>query len=283
MLNIFCTEFCNRKCYYCDIPNLEKRRTIKKEDIEYWFPFFEKYFKDKGVILTGGELGLIDPDTMDVLMNYSSKFNNLYINTNGIWLQRYYDRYKDVVSKIVLHDNEDIVDVNVNDINDNKIIRAFLIHKQNKKYLKDLINILDKETIFYFYDIKDLKNTDLILNNSDINEILNNFNIKKCVINNNVYKNLKYIINNPNLIKLLRKTCSAYWCLPSVDLVNKRIKNCPNSHTNTPYIELTEENFVKVLNNEIKFEKNVLCDNCYNFVYIVDTLINKIIKKKGKI
>lgn len=226
-------------------------------------------------VFTGGEPGLLPSEHMDYIFSFSDK--QIDINTNGTWLYKN-EHYIQKAKRIVYHQLIELQSQYTLDKYEqySNIFYAFMIHHDNisklDNFLVNLINIDINRIIFYFYDNKKNQDDNKTLSLSDMQEIYNV--IGKYMPSHSILKYIRYILTYPNLIPLYRNICNKYCIFPAIDLVNETIKNCPNSYSNAPYLELTEKNLNLLLDNKLfTFEhKNPLCDTCFSFLFKFDKI-----------
>ena len=266
-LTLFLTEQCNRKCLYCDIGMMENRKKPNKPTIKKYIPLI-KESSWSNIVLTGGEVSLIDSSLLDFIM-IELKDKILKINTNGLWFKfKYFEKYYEIVDYIQYHS---ITEINqkFEPIIDRKITYYFPIHKRNIKYLDDFLND-NKNLIIRLapYDMKFINN-EFSLNKEDFIKI---FNIIKKYDNvtTDTKKMFEFLSKNTN-IDILKKCCF----YPSIDFVNCKIKKCIKSHTLSTWIPLTEENFKNI--EQLKYVKDDMCNDCFLFVRDHEKLIRKLV------
>lgn len=284
-MNILTTTLCNRKCNYCDIPTIKHKKNCDYDNFKYWIEKSKKHYNT--IVLTGGEPGFLSEEYFAYVF-YTDECQ-ININTNGLWLKKYGEKYIDKTNIIVFHGFEEI-DSNLNfksiiQSHDN-IYYAFLIHHKNIEFLEEMIynnfeEFKQKENkiIFYLYDNKKLLNPDPYM--LTYNDLIIIYNIlKKYLPSNKIIYFLDKVIKYKDFLKTARHICNKYCIFPSIDLTTNYIKNCPNSYTNVPHVDLNDENFELLTKNELyEFEeKNPLCENCYNVIYKIDDIFKIYLK-----
>ena len=77
-------------------------------------------------------------------------------------------------------------------------------------------------------------------------------------------------------ISILQNRCfENHYMYPSIDFVNGYIKKCICSHNRSPKIKLTNDSFEMMCKEELSFDRNNLCDNCYHVIYNFNILIRE--------
>jgi molybdenum cofactor biosynthesis enzyme MoaA len=138
-LSIILTNKCNLDCDYC-FSRGEKYKDFDKNKISLLDKYNLIEYNDINVL--GGEIGLLSKEELDIVFNYLKNRNifNINIFTNGLFLERYYNYYKDF---------------------------NYIYHVVNSNFKK--YNI---ENIEYIFIINNTKSIDIIndiaLNNKDI-------------------------------------------------------------------------------------------------------------------
>lgn len=124
-VSLFLTERCNGVCDYCDILGIENLRDIEltEENIEY-LEYIMKYSND--ISLSGGEVGLLGVDILDVIFYYMKRYKKeVIINTNGLFMEKgYFDRYYLNIKEVKYH----IIDIeSYIDYDNEKIKKCYVL------------------------------------------------------------------------------------------------------------------------------------------------------------
>lgn len=84
IVEIFCISKCNWDCYYCCENIHNSKKNITEDIIKH------KVIKNKNnkIILSGGEIGLLEPDLLYWIFN---NHNHISVNTNGLFIEKYPD------------------------------------------------------------------------------------------------------------------------------------------------------------------------------------------------
>lgn len=106
--DILLTSRCSEQCDYCDFPLLENPSDATKENIDYFFKNIvprDRLFRYTRLGLVGGEIGLLDMDTLDYFFTpFVGKGITFNIMTNGLFLKKdYHKRYKNMIHSITYH------------------------------------------------------------------------------------------------------------------------------------------------------------------------------------
>jgi organic radical activating enzyme len=266
-LTLFLTEQCNRKCEYCDISKIENKKKPNKPTVRKFIPLIKKS-SWSNIVLTGGEVSLIDPLLLDFIMT-ELKDKILKINTNGLWFKfGHFKKYYEITDYIQYHPISEINE-HFEPIIDKKITYYFPIHKKNIDYLDDFLN-RNRNLVIRLapYDMKYLNNK-YLLSVGDFTEISRIIG-KYGNITTDTKKMFDFLSRN-NDLTLLKKMCF----YPSIDFVNCRINKCIKSHSLSTWISLTEENFNNM--EQLKYTKDSMCDYCHMFVRDFETIIRKLV------
>jgi len=263
-LTLFLTEQCSRKCTYCDIGNMKYRSKPSLSYIKKYLPIISKMSNIDKIVLTGGEPGMLNEVTLDFIFE-TIKQKHIQVNTNGLFLKRYYNKYKNYIDNVMYHPVSEITEEIKYEPNIDNIQYHFPVHKKNIKYLT---NFLDRYPHIIFevspYDSK-IEQNDLKLK---LNDFITIYNIIK---NRNATNYSKTIFNR--IIKLwdlkdnYRELCISKFREHSIDFVNGKIKKCICSHTNSSWVFLSTNNLNNL--NNLKFDKAESCYNCFHVFNII--------------
>jgi hypothetical protein len=157
-ISVFLTQRCDRKCEYCDIGKINNPKDMDLDLFLKYIPYIKERFKPKSINLSGGEIGLLSEEVLDVVFK---ELNGIRVNTNGLFVKRgYYDKYKDKISEVFYHiiDDKNVIEVE-------KGVYTIVLHNKNLdevNYLYDKYKHLDPLILLYRMKNKDRK--DLLLN-----------------------------------------------------------------------------------------------------------------------
>lgn len=106
--DILLTSRCSESCDYCDFPSLKNPINASKENIDYFLKYIvprDKLFNYPYLGLVGGEIGLLDMETLDYFFTpFLEKGITFNIMTNGLFLKKdYHKRYKCMIRSITYH------------------------------------------------------------------------------------------------------------------------------------------------------------------------------------
>lgn len=269
-LTLFVNEQCNRKCVYCDIPKLKDQKPFDKQLFKKFIPLINNSNFEK-IVITGGEVGLLDKDRIDLIFQINK---DIEINTNGVFIQKYFGQYRDQICKVVYHPVSEINQDILFDYTDTKIQYLVPIHKNNIKLLDKFL--YDYSHIIFELSPYDSKYNDKFkLSTDDYKRVLS-------IINN--HENITYstIQTFSRLVKIrslhyLRELCNCNLFM-EIDFINGFINNCVCSYTRSTKFPLTEENFSNI--DKLNFEKPDICDTCLSIVVWFDILIRNKIDEK---
>lgn len=275
-LTLFLTEKCTRKCEYCDIGVSSNRRLPDTYLIHKFIPIIRDSEWSR-IHLTGGEVSLLDPDTLDFIIT-TLKCKDIGVNTNGAWFKLgYFDKYYDMVESIQYHPVSEI-DIPFDDIFDYKITYNFPIHKKNFHLVGDLLDNHPGIQIKLTPYNEKYETSEFWMSPDEIRYVYST-----------IYDRPNVTIGTKNIFKLLakevptgsiREYCrSSIVMYPSIDFVNGTIKKCIKSHTRSSSLPLTEENFRNIKN--LKFGISNLCDVCTLYLSDVNTIIKEYVRYKA--
>ena len=284
-LSLFLTQKCNRKCSYCDIGQipLSQRRTLQEDLIETYIPLISQQQIFQNIGLTGGEVGYLDYDILNYILN-QLKNKHVVINTNGLFIQRYFDKFYDLIDMFVYHPTDEISDNVDRMIDDPKVIHLFPIHKQNLHILPDFLeSSKDYNISFSPYDSKfEFENDPYCLTKDDLKYIYDTITCYENIHNKEYFKDLINI--NYDTLQMYREACFKHIEIyPSVDFVNGLIKKCVCSHTRSAAVDLTKSNFIRLLNNAIDFSPMNMCDTCLHVLQYKHDIMSRIIHRRNSI
>jgi len=278
------TEKCNWKCPYCDFPS-KAGKTVDSKTLESFIKycrFINKVklgYKKIEYEFEGGESGLVPEDLLDQWFN-SGVATTYQIDTNGLFLNKYLEKYIDKLHYILYHVYPNFT--SVDEINfktykefDKYVRIDYTVVIHNKNY-KELPKILEKYASLNWLPHFSQNRLDSPFGS------MNKKQYQWLYENTKNYPNLlPYIkerlrriseqFGNPELVDR-RKKCASIYRKPLIDLPNNLIRRCCITGSGD-YIELTLENLMKLkLNQTIFSEIEKRCKDCYaGFVW--DTVL----------
>lgn len=97
--SLFITELCNKRCNYCDIPDIRYPKDSITEFIETYLPMIDKH-NFESYTLTGGEPA--KSHNVDLVFDIITK--PIKVNTNGLFIEKgYFDKYYDQIDELSIH------------------------------------------------------------------------------------------------------------------------------------------------------------------------------------
>lgn len=278
------TDNCNWNCWYCDFTQKKQRLGDVDSDYLKWFIEIARTIFDDSmdILVEGGEIGVVDRNILDIFFE-SNLLKKYTITTNGEFMKKnYHNIYKDKIHHILYHP---ITDVNKDDMTfikygdtmnkDITLYHTIVMHKNNIQYL-DKFYDNHTDCIFTPHLLQPrIKNLDFLT----LDEIKSIYNIIKDKENIYIHfkERMKTIIhymeldkNNKSILQKMRYTCGNVYYKPTIDLPNKKIKRCCITIDNCDAVELTEENLIKLYNNDTTLfpKTDALCSDCIsNFVW----------------
>lgn len=270
-LALLVTEKCNKKCWYCNFPQIKKPKDAPISLITKYIPYLETFDSFDFYTITGGEPGLIDPVIFDYLFNTIS-IHPIRINTNGEFVKRgYFQKYYHYLDIMGLHatiDLEDIPEELVLPFEEfSKVWYYIPIHSQNYKYIQT-----------YLYRYENLQ--------FSLIEFQNKWRDKpkyeKYRLTQDMYKEIyDKIYRLPNIAdccKLLfyrlgfqsktvreqhRHACSIGYIQPVINFATKKIQHCVNNYTDSSQqVELNTPNLKSLLHYQLFQFYDIDCDGC---------------------
>lgn len=267
VLTLFINERCNRQCSYCDIPQIKNKSNVNIELIKKYIPYINQSDFDR-VVLTGGEIGLLDNKTIELLLSIEK---DIGINTNGLFLKRYWDEYQDKICAVTYHPVSEINEEIKIKYSNPKIHYLVPVHKNNINFLESFLE-QNKEIEFTVSPYDSKHNDENTLSKDDCQKILQIIRGKN--VNNQTIKTFELILKLD--LDVVRASCNCNLFM-SIDFVRAVINNCVCSHTRSSTVPLTLENFKNISN--IKFQQAEMCDTCLSCVGWFNELIKHKMEK----
>ena len=245
-LDFILTTRCNKKCYYCDFPDLIDAKDININDLyelDHIFDFVINYMIYNNVLknigFIGGEIGLLSTEILnhiyELLISAINKYGDIipefYLATNGL-LCNSDKRFLDIENLVIYYHITD------DELNNFKPI------SNNKCKIRYQIVVTDDN-----YDIA-----------CNINEKYKNESIKL----NNCYsiRNGCEACNKIDSHRIFNwQKCTDKSFFSNIDLVEKKIHKCCRSYTRFETVDLNINNIINMFNGKL-FEPSELCINC---------------------
>lgn len=270
---------CNKKCEYCDIPNLNQT-----------FCSFEEFQKGLSVTklidhqclnICGGEPGLLPQKYIDFLLDEYCSKETVSIVTNGILFEKISGKI-DKFLRILYHVfPEKTPEIEHPMIHENVIYTVVLHEKNIQSTLEFIKKNKNIKILVIPYSPKNILPTDDLRfqNIEKLREIARQDNIQDDT-KFKIDKIIKFYFNDQKNYKYLLKKCSSISIYPTFDLINKRLLKCCCSYTNSGSVELNEENVRNIMN--LKFDgPDKICDGCFlffnktHFPYLMKRMIDE--------
>jgi len=278
-LYISLSEKCQWNCKYCDFPTFqstakhvtidslkEQVKILKKFDLSKW-----------NICIEGGEIGLVPEEVLDYWFFESNVAPSYHVATNGLFLEKYYEKYKDKIHTVLYHCLPDVKKDSIGKIKEYNISKDILYYTvvltpENIDYIHDFL---------YYY--KDLTWSIHVLQpriaetvNMDLSYYEKVLDTLKSLpeINQHYAKRYEKIVQDLKTDNVMKKRifCANDYSKSMVDLVKQEINRCCITYTGDR-VKFTEENFAKLLRNDKLFpllEKG-RCEDCIaGFVYDKD-------------
>lgn len=265
-MSIFLTEECNRSCSYCDIPTLKKPKRISYTALTDIFIPVVSHPSLEIFHLTGGEIGTLDEDKVDYIFSaIRSRGKKLTIRTNGLFLEKYGDRYASQCETIYVHSHKRYSFSNVKYMFP---LTSTYVSYIRRKYGNSLLP--DNICPCLFSPKKKINEEKMIPTRDQL---------------------LKLIPNIPKLVRLrseksldlVRFFCRKYKPTVSIDLTNGVIIPCICSHTRglEKGIAFSEENLDSIVmhkNQDLRHWDMPFCKSCYQCIFSAEEIVNNFLK-----
>ena len=233
-LSLFITQVCDKNCYYCDVPAIEKPKHLNME----LYRKLCEYIKDHDfdyLSLSGGEPGTLSVEYLDEIFKLSPF--KIKVNTNGLFIRKmFHERFKDKIDHICYHltKKDEKVDWKPTG-KDYFVYVVTLFNACNIPKLKSRY----KNIIFKMADIKK-NNLDFSLTPNQVSK----------------YKDYLFEVDYYGLES---KECNV--ADRQIDLIEGRILKCCKSYTHSPSLEFNKKNLRKILEDR-QCELWNACKNC---------------------
>jgi hypothetical protein len=155
ILTIKVTSLCNKQCIYCG-QKLSDHGTKADFRLDL-LKVLDRYDLSSYNIIKvmGGELGIIDKKKLDILFNYLDEVSNkIHIYTNGLFLDKYYDYYKDKNYRYIYHVINYNSFVDYSKYNNINLFHNYVVY--NYECLEDLEKLLKSYPEYKFDYILDV-------------------------------------------------------------------------------------------------------------------------------
>jgi hypothetical protein len=212
-----------------------------------------------GIDAQGGEIGLLDLDTLKYFFKYIPI--PVIVSTNGKFLERGYHKDKAIrplIKEIYYHiyQTPKKIKIDYKNYDDEIPIRIGIVHN-NIKGIVDFIK-MNPNVIFDYVEFENQIYNQEIIPSIQYKKLTNRLNGLP-----NVSENVINILNSKiNEIKNKQDLCRKFSSTITIDLINERILLCHRS--NNSYIPLTKENLIKRLTRHPKELFSI--DNCCSCV-----------------
>jgi organic radical activating enzyme len=183
VLTLLINTVCNYYCPYCSLVKETNINSHKKYEDNFNInnlKLLNNYNLSSfnQINILGGEPGLLSKEELDLIFNYFKDKNKIYIFTNGLFLEKYLEYYKDFNYAYHVIDFDSFVDYSKYNIN---LFHNYVVH--NYECLEDFEKLLK----FYSY----------------INfEINFDFNLDIKNISDEFFNKFKYLVNNYSNINI---------------------------------------------------------------------------------
>lgn len=280
--SLFITERCNKRCNYCDIPQKKFQMDSWKFLIENILPIIDQGDFDCYTI-TGGEPTL--SSNLDLVFDIITK--PVKVNTNGLFLDEYFEKYYDRIDEVGLHLMESPYDPIPYHpaIYDEKV--TLYIPVDNTSYqIAGRLARENSKLIFNFIPHIRKREDDVGHNCLTIDDMKKLW-VDLCDLPNVQASSLKLIKNmSEDTINSYRTFCQNSNVRYLFDFVQGRIYRCAKSRVHNDSVEMTEDNIMKVHNMtlfEPKEEMDEGCRDCYYFAYFFPyAMRNQILRGKNE-
>lgn len=265
-MSLFLTEKCNRSCSYCDIPSLKNPKILSNDALRGIFLSVILHPSLEIFHLTGGEIGTLDEDKIDYIFTaIRSRGKKLTIRTNGLFLEKYGNKYASQCEVIYVHSHKRYSLSNVR--------YMFPLTKTYVSYIRKKYgnSLLPDNVCPCLFSPKKADNKEEDIPTRD--QLLN------------------LIPNMPKLIRLrseksldlVRFFCRKYKPTVSIDLVNEVIIPCICSHTRglkkgIPFSEENLDSVVMYKNQDLRHWDMPFCKSCYQCILSAEEIVNNFLK-----
>jgi len=161
-LAILTTQRCNEKCEYCDVPNIKNPKDINLDIYLKYIDIIQDFYEEFS--LTGGEIGLLNEDVLNVIFDALRK--PVKLNTNGLFVKKgYYEKYKDKIGEMWYHI---IRDDGVIEIEKEDLTYIIIKHRKNIDQVDKIVEKYNHlNTRVVETSLKNKNRTDLLLHDID--------------------------------------------------------------------------------------------------------------------
>lgn len=258
------TDVCNWHCEYCDFPskiknhvNLEKmKKQLKLID--------ENLGKDWIFSIEGGEIGTLPEKYLDYFFNFGL-VQTYDLSTNGLFLEKYWNKYKQYIRKTYYHVKEDFNDGDTPEIKLYDIPNIFYVMVVHKNNLEIFEKLLDKyNNIMWNPQVLQPRKNNLDLFDRKYYEKIYNIIKNRTNINQSFIKRFKNLTESFTDEDLLNKRqfCANSMNKIVISLTNNNIQRCCIS-TSSSTVEINEETLSKLSKGISPYpSRDAVCENC---------------------
>ena len=268
------SEKCQWNCKYCEFPTFQDTAIDAKIDnLKKQVQIIKQFNTSKwNWCIEGGELGVMSKKVLDYWFLESDVSSTYHVATNGLFLKKFWDDYKDKIHTVLYHCLPDVKKdsvIPIYDISPDILYYTVVITPDNLKYCDKLFSkYSDLNWSIHVLQprIQGTVKIDKDFYKRLISVIGKYDNIPKVYI-----KRYQDIISDDSTIKFKQKRliCANDYSKPMLDLVKNEINRCCITYTGDR-VPFNAENFQKLLNNDKLFplvEKD-RCNQCIaGFIY----------------
>lgn len=273
------SEKCQWGCHYCDFPTFQKTaKHVTLDKLKEQTQILKKVNLAKwNLCVEGGELGTVPEEILDYWFFESNLAPTYHVATNGLFLEKYYEKYKEKIHTVLYHclpdvKKDSIGKVKEYDISPEILYYTVVLTPHNIDYIYDFLNHYKKST----WAIHVLQPRIAGTVEMDVEYYKKVSNILESLpeINPHYAKRYRKIIEDLESNSMMKKRlfCANDYSKSMIDLVKSEINRCCITYTGDR-VKFNKENLDKLLNNDQLFpllEKG-RCESCIaGFVYDKD-------------
>lgn len=138
---IITTYNCNWDCSYCII-DTHKRNKVSPINKQMLLDKIALVTQNAEVSLSGGEPGLVDPETMAKVFDRLVELNcNIDVFTNGLFIKRYGDKYLQYIDELLYHCVEYLDhDIEFPDLDQERVTYVIIVTNDNHHQVDDFLD-----------------------------------------------------------------------------------------------------------------------------------------------
>jgi len=268
------SEKCQWNCKYCDFPTFQDTAIdAKLDNLKKQVKIIKQFnTSDWNWCIEGGELGVIDEKILDYWFLESNVADTYHVATNGLFLDKYYEKYKHKIHTVLYHCLPDVKEnskIKTYDISPDILYYTVVITPENLKYCDKLFS--EYQNLNWSIHVLQPRIPGIVKIDKKFYQDVINIISKYDNIPDVYIKRYQDIINddNPEKFKQKRLLCANDYSKPMLDLVKNEINRCCITYTGDR-VPFNHENFKKLLNNDVLFplvEKD-RCNQCIaGFIY----------------